>query len=245
MLALLACSPPGDPAPVDTGAAAFVALTPVWTPDEVVLVLDNLREPPAPSEALSAYLGLLAAGDASCPGSSSQLGGADLRGCTSATGYSYAGIASYARTDGGWILTGDFDITTPEGQRFVGGGAISESVDATGGWSSRWSGTWSFEGADGWLDPGVSTWWSQSAGAGWGQADDGLGNGQDLWFEALRSDPSRCDGLSGAVEVRDPSGGWWRVDHGTCAACGALSFEGQDQGEACTHLGDWLDRMEP
>jgi hypothetical protein len=250
---LLACAagPPDDstaaPDPTEDIAVDVVA---EWSAAELEAALDSVLTAPVPDvrDARDAYLAALAMGDADCPGSPDQLGGADLRGCTTDSGYSYAGVATYM-TDpsGGFVLSGDFEILTPDGRRFVGGGALSEGI-FDGGWNTRWTGIWSLEGDEGWLGHGVGAWWTESGGEGpqgpWVELADGLTYGDvSLWFDRLRHDLGTCpDGASGVLRVRDPSGGWFSLDYGdTCAPCAALSFEGEPLGESCPAIAAWLD----
>lgn len=44
----------------------------------------------------------------------------------------------------------------------------------------------------------------------------------------------KCTGPSGTLSVRDPSGGWWRVElPDDCGGCGPLSWNGEVVGESC------------
>lgn len=47
----------------------------------------------------------------------------------------------------------------------------------------------------------------------------------------------KCTGPSGTLSVRDPSGGWWRVDlPDDCGGCGPLSWNDEVVGESCAGL---------
>jgi hypothetical protein len=53
-----------------------------------------------------------------------------------------------------------------------------------------------------------------------------------------------CGANSGALGVRDPGGGWWRVDLADdCSGCGPLSYGGVQMGEVCAgaQLAERLD----
>jgi hypothetical protein len=53
-------------------------------------------------------------------------------------------------------------------------------------------------------------------------------SGVEVFYEALQMDSTCPDGARGVLHLRDPSGGWFRLDlEDDCGACGALSFEGE------------------
>ena len=65
-------------------------------------------------------------------------------------------------------------------------------------------------------------------------------NGNSLRFDSVEVGLSgACRGLAtGAVALRAPTGGWYRVDLGTaCGSCGPAVFEGRVEiGEVCLDL---------
>ena len=217
----LACA---APEPADSGEPAvawepteFAPVEAEWSVDEAVAVIEAVAAEPAVDveDLADTWLALLAAGDSDCPGSDTQLQLPSLTGCTASTGYRYTGQATFTEMEtGAWLLSGDFTVEGPDGRVFYGGGAANDGASGTG-WSSNVHGSFGWEGDTGWLGDGISGWWDGAGGddgAPWVELDGGLTWGSDtFWFTTLRREPSTCDGLTGTLALRDPSGGWWKI----------------------------------
>jgi hypothetical protein len=228
-------------------------VTPIWTPDdlsEAVLAMTELP-PLNPQAVRDTYFELMSHGDAVCPGSTTQLIGSDLRGCTADSGWFYAGVSTWMEQEaagnapGGWLLSGDFEILDPEGHRFIGGGGVDARKGPEGADEARYSGQWSFPGgATDWLGYGISAYFQQSVVAASGAVaiTGGLTYGEvSIWSDRLKYAPEVCDGLTGSVEIRDPSGVWFVLDYGDdCDTAGALSFDGESVGALDLDLTPWM-----
>jgi hypothetical protein len=237
---LLACAGPvprdsGDPA--DTAPPVEVDVTPTWTAEEALAAAQSALDLALPDPALArdTYLRLVEEGqDADCPGSLN-FNGADPLGCESDRGYVYAGLSTWQEEPGEhWSVSGDFEIRTPEGQAFHGGGIIRHGRSEDGG-IVEIEGTWIFDGSDGWLDPGLSGTWTIEINGGRFATEGGITvEGVALHFDAVAGSTSGGD-LVGTFEVRDPVGAWWYLDLGP-DGCGDLRFAGELEGEGCLDL---------
>ena len=89
-------------------------------------------------------------------------------------------------------------------------------------------------------DPGV-----RGGASGAGAMLDGLTAGQQAVFDAGRDDFAEEDTLDsglgpgpiGALQLRDPGGGWWQLDFADdYTGCGTATFDGEEMGETCAGL---------
>jgi hypothetical protein len=215
---------------------------------------------PDPLGAVGTYLAMMGEGDDTCPGPGDQLidSQVPLSGCSSGSGYEYAGVSIYL-TGGDLIpdgdpsqdavlLGGDFSIADPAGNTLeIGGQVVWSSVVSDSGTDANAdiSGTLRYPGGDPWLAAGVSSVLRiqvhvPTTGEPSLALHGGLGTeGVDLWFEKLEMSEKVCPTLApqGVLSVRDPSGAWWSLDYGTaCDGCGTLSFPGQEDQPACLDL---------
>ena len=56
--------------------------------------------------------------------------------------------------------------------------------------------------------------------------------------------PADCDGgAQGALSLRDPNGGWYRLTFSTCTSCASMSFEDEPMGDTCVDFEPFLDRV--
>lgn len=187
--------------------------------------------------------------------------------------YPYSQVAfdsSSARYDG-HSLYGVATVRTAEGERLNLGGGLQTwtgyDPDYDGyTWISQVQGGFSWTDGQGWLAEGLSPdiylyaveypqW--QARGAYVHGAVGGLsGEVTAAWFEeaflynvALGSVCEREP--SGAIELRDAEGDWWRVEFDTpakgemspadCDGCGTVRRGGQVVGEACVDFSAWIE----
>ena len=239
----------------DTGTPSLPDITQdpataTMAPEEVVRTIEAaLLTPPDPGPIVDTYIDLMTSGDDTCPGTENVITDTWLYGCVSETGYSYAGITDWTdgETDVGGgsahltVLAGDFWIDTPEGHQLEGGGhAVRVTNESL--WMGELAGSWRWTGGPEWLAYGYSgnlvIEYFQSIFIYMRGAVDINGTyitAHDLaWYTA-------CDGgVEGALSLRDPSGGWYRIEFEACTPCGNLSFQGNDMGEVCVDFSDFI-----
>lgn len=254
---VLACAPesPEDSgAPADGDEPGAPALEPVWSADEAMAQARAALDQglPDPYRLRDLYFDLVEAGqDADCPGPD-LLNTPNLQGCTSDTGYFYAGLATYqegtnASADESWMFSGDFEIITPEGWSYLVGGHAAHTLDASDSdhvfYQVDVSGSFRWDGDPGWLAEGLSAVFSVEGTRSPAGDDLTLDGGTafagvSLYWSEVHVVDDACEGHpSGSLDVRDPSGGWYTLTWGgTCDGCGAVSFAGEPAGEACLDL---------
>lgn len=237
------------------------ASEPAWTADEVGAAITAAVAAglPDPRDERDIYLWMMSHGDDECPGNDYYLSDTHLYGCITLDDWFYSGISDWLESDETeagvrtvtWEVNGDFLLKTPEPEQYeleVGGHArAAHAVAEDGSSASLWlehSGTWKWEGHESWLATGASGRFSQTLlrdAAGRTVTIEGAIGFDRTWLafdHVVLSDGDCAWSGSGAVEVRDPSGAWHRVDLGeTCSACGTVTFDGRETlGEACVDL---------
>jgi len=250
------------PPPVDDTRAAAV-----WSVAEAEAALGALaRRPlPAPRVARDAYFALMAQGDAACPGDPLQLMDTrvPLEGCTAASGVRFAGISRWlsgsaveGSTDpASFLLYGDMHITDREGDSLVVGGFARLQVTTSNGrqmYSGEVTGSWVQDNGPEWLGPGLSGTLTMNHFSGGGGPTDAVVAGGlhtpdgTAYFESLAFSPSCGGAASGAIGVRDPSGGWWHYDLSaeSCTGCGALWYEADAPIRSCVDVTPLLASIE-
>jgi hypothetical protein len=234
---------------------------------------DALRDGfPVLEEGQGVYLELFTHGDDSCPGDTHQIAIGNLTGCTSESGYYYSGTSTYEdevsendeRLKHQRIVHGDFLLRDDTGQALHVGGHIKRY--RTEWWETGatrveidYEGSWLWEGDDLWLDQTLSGKLQARLDQDEEQSlylDGALGFYETYWFfeELQISSGQDCDwSASGAVSLRDPSGGWSRIELSEdCGLCTAAIFEStQSLGEVClpadllmSSAPDWLKGVE-
>lgn len=233
-------------APIDAGVAA------VWSVQDMADAVTAMTDAPpiTASDVRATYLGLLAQGDAACPGSDTQLLACTLSGCTAASGIFYAGVSVWSEQTTepqSWRLAGDFEIVDPDGHRFIGGGASGWQLGVDHLATVELSGTWSYPDAtDGWLGTGVSAYWRQTTSVDGDHIaatlEGGLSYaGVSLWTDGWRYDSGGCPQPLGTVDVRDPSGLWFHLDYGdSCGTTADVTLDGAAAGQVELDLGPWV-----
>lgn len=247
-----------DAAPADTG---WGPAAPDWDAAEVSARLATLATLgiPEPGAITTAYEEILAHGEPECPLFEDGLDhegtdgfwAQDDRVCTTADGYSFAGLATYALDCEGSALElevlASWELGTPTGETFVGGGNLHESCTYAGddvACTAMVGGSYAWPGREGWLGAGadasldLDVAWSGGARTVGARGGVGIG-GVYVSFDELVLDDAGCVG--GGLLVRDPSG-WWHTlaMDGRCDGCGALSWRGEALGEACVDLVGWF-----
>jgi hypothetical protein len=242
------------------------AAQPSWGPDEVeAAIKDGLVDGfPDVWSQRDGYFDMLAHGDARCPGHEDYIDDTWLYGCTADSGYWFEGISEYFTMDQAtdeavykaWVIAGDFEFRDAHGRALtVGGGTMAEEwhqLDTSESeWLTEFQGTWIDQSGDGWLTEGVSgatqVHLTLSPEEAQIQISGAAGfSGIHLYAERLQLLRS-CDwGMSGDLSIRDPSGGWHKIDFGpSCASCGELSFEGKSNGEVCPDLSKLVETFLP
>ena len=264
-LLLLGCAP--APEALDASSDVFGEVVPSFSGDEVFAELDAVFAAGLPDvyQLLDGYFDLLSRGDSECPG----VGAVGFSaGCTASTGYEYHGVSTYeegtyAGKDGmvssNWMLSGDFEILTPDGLTFDSGGLIGGMLfEDASAWSSttNMGGTWGYDALEGAMGEGMSAALMMTAGHD--QIDllnlEGtitIG-GHSVGFGPLSVDMTHCDGLQiSTLQVRDPSGYWYTLTFDDpCSGCGTATFyDGQVVGQGCldmpTRLQALFEQLEP
>jgi len=224
------------------------------TPQEVVAAIETaLQTPPMPSDVTDAYINLMGLGDDECPGDPENIMDQWVYGCDANTGYSFAGVTDWFGGEyehmgqSGTLvgLAGDFWIDTPEGHQLEAGGH-AVTVTAPGIWVGEIAGSWTWTDGPGWVSSGYSGNLRQEIYDGGFVSLTGAANimgihiaGHDLVL------PATCDGKAiGGISLRDPSGGWYRLDFEDCSACAELHFEGRPMGEACVDFSEYIGIMQ-
>ncbi|MFN7144080.1 MAG: hypothetical protein ACK4YP_09905 [Myxococcota bacterium] len=271
LLLAAACAPPADPPVVEEVAADLpippletVTPTAAWTPEEAVAAVTGALEGEFPSPFLvrESLAGWFRHGDAGCPGEGTMMAGPSFEGCTSEEGWYYLGVGGYVEyagvheDAGPWTeveLMGDMTMLAPDGRSLdVGGHWIITLHELGPAWHALVNGVWLEPGnpAD-WFATGISAWLDY-AGSVWEGGhfltlDGAMAiRGAVLGFEAVTLGTEGCaETPTGAITVRDPSGGTWSIDFGeACAPCGSVSFEGEPvETEACLALDGLAERI--
>ena len=163
-----------------------------------------------------------------------------------------------------WKVHGDFLLRDVQDRELHVGGHIKESWTPSEDGDSitvktDFEGSWLWEGDDRWLAQTLSGKLSaileQSAEQTRFGLNGALGFYETYWFfEDLVLESSEDCGWSaeGAVSLRDPGGGWSRVElTGSCDPCGLAIFEADEElGEAClpvdlfvSSIDGWLEGL--
>ncbi len=201
-----------------------------------------------------AYLGFFAWGDGRCPGHDDYIDDIHLYGCEASSGAWFSGVSEHVVSEtevdgdryGSWFLFGDLLFVDPAGGVLEAGGELTfdatRAADGRLSRATRHLGSWSYTGGGGARARGVSGLLDQTLTRDGGDTlvvEGAVGfDGVSLRFDALTLSPGCPDGATGALSLRDPVAGWYRVDLGEgCSACGPAVFEGRDAiGEVCPDL---------
>ncbi len=245
---LLGCAASGDASAV---AVEVAYVRPSMSSLEVVEALgEALANLPAPEALVAAYRAAMTHGDATCPGSATDIAGDWLYGCTSAAGTTYSGVSrleqvamQVAGRDGlADVLAGDFRVEAPDGTRLQAGG---HALVLTGDGFRRvqLTGTWQWDAGPAWAADGFSGLMELTEIAGRGLALEGAVRTLGVAFAAdgFAADEACGFGPVGALSLRDPAGGWYRMSFVDCVPCAHVLFEGEDLGEACVDLSGLRD----
>lgn len=226
---------------------------PEWTADEVVAAIETLlsRPPPDPvSLNNDAFIWIMGNGDNQCPGDLSFR----IGDCTASSGWRYFGIADYfddiksSEEGGDWsasLALGDLLFTDPDGGVSLIGGTYALQREG-GAFSGEVTGTFRLPDLGGWYETGSFAWWidAQLDGDVWLEVNGalGAGEGSGLHFDALVFGGACADAPTGALQLRDASGRWYRLAFSAqCDGCGTLTYAEQvDMGAACVDTGPFF-----
>ena len=261
LLLLPACSGPAlDTATRSTPDLPQVEVpstNPEWTASDLQAAIEEaLRDGfPILDEGQEVYLELFTHGDEDCPGEVDHIAIENLTGCTAESGYYYSGISTYEDTveEKDDQITrkrrvhGDFLLRDDQGLALQVGGHIRQTRTVwqdtgTVQLKNEIEGSWIWEGDTRWLAESMSGLLGSTLIESESQRslmlDGALAFYDRHWFfESLEVRSGEgCDWSgSGAVSLRDPSGGWSRLElTEACELCGTAVFEDtEDLGEIC------------
>lgn len=238
--------PSAPPAPWDTAtpgadtASPWSAGDPAWDAEAVGIRLQDALAVglPATPSLLSWFLALEGMGDpGSCPHYNGYSLGESFAGCTASTGWSFVGFSVYtqgAQGTPGFTLDGDCYIQDPEGLTWECAGKVELNQPDPDTYTLSIAGLWGYPLADGWVAsaPDLALWVDVSDGAvavdgGWMPYDDAT------YFDDVHLDAT--GGASGALRLRDPSGGWYVLALGA-DGCGPVDWAGATLGTTCVDL---------
>ena len=207
---------------------------------------------------------LTSSGDTTCPivnppSEEGSVGGVWAGACTASTGWAFSGQSLYLLTtedDAGvqsltLEMASSFEMISPEGAVFLGGGEVAFSHISTGtavSYTGHIGGLYSYPGASNWLSSV-----SSAALLYEGSRDDfgsrlvldgGVGAGEQIIdFIDLTVDTTVCDGApSGEIGIRDSTGLWYELTL-ECSSCGTLSWLGTSLSEHCIGLTEPLEDL--
>ena len=235
----------------ETGDAGSPLPDPQWSDDEARAALTAALQVPLgdPLGARDAYLGLFDHRDADCPASEDYNLPVTRVGCTTRSGWTFAGPSTYTVEESedllNFLLWNDCEVLGPDGDRWLGAGTIAlyrEPIDGGEAWSLKQGGTWSWSGDAGWLGLGTSSALG-AYGARLGEDIvvfiDGVstGGGFSLDLREVQVDSVNCPRGTGEIALRDPNGGWFTVALGPdCSGCGELRYGDRSLGQQCPNL---------
>lgn len=201
---------------------------------------------PDPWQVQAELLDLYAQGDEHCPGMPTSMGKDAMAGCYAASGWWYKGIGMVEETwhadDAGesimLFMMGDMEIRSPADERAAIGGhwntMLFRAPDGTGTVEMGFEGSWSWEASPlEWYALGVSGWlelraaWEEDTGEAALSLDGVLGEGDAaLSVEGLTWEDACGPNPTGVLQLRDPSGHWYRLQLDDCdSSCGVLTVE--------------------
>ena len=265
----LACQDDGGKkvAPLDSAEGYAVAffpdisentVVPQWNVEQAQIAFAEMSHGVLPAVPVirEEFFSLLSQGDENCPGSTTQLSPDILHGCTSTTGYHYNGLSSWmtvfeliemedipmdVEPEGGWLITGDMEIVTPEGLVWQAGGHVALTL-----WPDdnnypvvrgELQGSWKWEGGEDWLAQtfsGLFYYWVFALGGEHEVLLEGASTigGLSLMFGDVAIHESCPSSFSGTIGIRDPSGIWHYADgDNACEPCVEHRVGDQPTGE--------------
>jgi len=213
-----------------------------WSVEQVQAALDlALSEAlPDPFSLQVAWQGYFGEPDGDCPGSDPYQIEVAVTGCTTSSGWTYAGPALYVESEETesytFLLVADSFVVRPTGETAVVG--VISDYQRTGAQGAR---SWSLELAGTMFDPLATGWLGQGASVDLDAtgSDDGplvldggvhVGTAPALSAHSLAVDES-CP-LDGVLAVRDDAGRWIEIEL-DCAACGVARMADTELGEVC------------
>ena len=245
--------PPSDSAAPSLPDIEQSAAEATMTVTEIVDAIETaLRTPPRPRDVTDAYIHLMSLGDPECPGDPENIMDQWVYGCDAETGYSYAGVTDWFTEESEDVgesgtligLAGTSGSTRLPVTSWRAGGTRSPSTrPACGSGRSPEAGHGQMVPTGLLADTAETSDKEVFAGGfvGFSGAADILGThiaGHDLVL------PDVCPGKAvGRLSLRDPSGGWYRMDFADCSSCAEVYFEGTPMGEGCIDFNPYIEIM--
>ncbi len=230
-----------------------------WTATDIDAALQEAlgQGIPDPWTLQAQLLEVFSHGDGACPGHPNYIDDRNLLGCTAASGWMYSGVSEWTELHGevegmpieGELTFGDIIFASPEGLVFEVGGFVQwmrlrDARFDVARIETQHQGSWHWDGDPIWLDQTVSGRYQIRMERVDGNRQITLTGaarvrGIDLDFQDLLLEEGDCAWAPrGALAVRDPAGGWHRLDFGeACQPCASPSYQGgEPQGEVCVDL---------
>ncbi len=213
-----------------------------WTTDEVQAALELALSQalPDPFSLQEAWHGYFGESDGGCPGDDPYQIEVGVDGCTTSSGWTYAGPALYAEAEDAdsyaFLLVADSFIVRPTGETVVV--SVINDYQRAGADGAR---SWTLELAGTLFDPLAADWLGQGASLDLDAtgSDDGplvLDGGVHVgtapaWGARSLAIDSSCP-LDGILAVRDAAGRWIEIEL-DCAECGVARMGDEELGEVC------------
>jgi hypothetical protein len=246
---MLACKEKIPESSLDSGQVVLAELPPpAWDADTVTSRTQGFLDKgiPDPKTIMSSFAMFFDQGRGTeCPQTGNYTMYESFSGCISESGYRYSGVSVFQPADAEHssnFLLGDCTITDPEGQIFYCAGEIEYSVGPP--MEVRETGTWGHPESPDWLSqvPSMALWIYFADGqltlnGGYGATWPVGGDLNQLYFDELAITTS-C--VTGAIELRDPGGGWYRLELPECqtinSVCGSWFYGQEELGSGCLVL---------
>lgn len=224
---------------------------PAWSDDEARTAFGAALTLPLgdPYALRDTYLSLFDHRDAECPATNDYNLPVTRVGCTSRSGWTYAGPTTYDVQQSedllNLLLWNDCEILGPGGERWMGAGTLGLYVATTSEgveWSLKLGGSWSWSESEGWLgmEPsGVIGAFGTKNGDNIVVDYDGVSTigGYSLDLRTVHLDTERCPRGTGELALRDPNGGWFTVLLGSdCTGCGEMRYGDRSLGQYCPNV---------
>jgi hypothetical protein len=220
--------------PTSSSEIEMGEIIPEMGPAEVFQTLEsqlNIGLPNA-DELMSIFMMLMdEGGTEQCPGTGYNFNGSqiDSRGCTSALGTFFAGTAEFHAEIGGYAFHCDCRIESPDGIHIRGAGNILNIQENNHFHLQKTEGSFESTVGNAWLQHQPSAVFSiidsDNLLLDGGYTVDGI----SVYYRNFLLDT--CEGGQGSIEIRDPSGGWWKWVKDDCDEPGNLWFGLEDYGE--------------
>ncbi|GEM_PF-2223752 len=219
------------------------------TADEVGATIDTLFALGLPdaTTVVETYMSMFRGRDSSCPGNDGYSLPGNFRGCQTAGGWIYAGVAGLDYLGSGselsFDLWADCWISDDDGAMWIGAGDVEYNgtwADGEATWETELAGTFGYEASStAWIAEVPSMVFSSAGryGDGWEMSWSGSfsSDNEAVYLDQV-SWTSTCPAGEGRVLLRGEDAYWYVVDLDACTGCGSVSFEGSQLGTTCVEL---------